>query len=330
MSLVTVSGKLGAAFGHAALGKMVNKGTFFQRLKSRWGSGSGVRVEKPTAGKASAGKASAGKASGRSAVSSATQSRAEPELIQPRSRRNGDGSASDGGAVSSTFQPADVRSSRKMSDREEAMLTVGHHFQELATLMRGSQAANDEKLQKIVEATGAIPALGQQQLEALKSLSQQMEKQNELGAQLSTTMTRLPNLMENVERALDRAAKTDERTAATVMEFQKTMDRIHTSMDKMVEHSGDQAKAAQELAERRSEELKGLATDIAKTQSGAVDELKRTTDESLMQLRQTHEDQSNRLQKVVQENAGWSRAVLVGIGLVVVGIGAVIVLQLMK
>ena len=160
MSLVTVSGKLGAAFGHAALGKMVNKGTFFQRLKSRWGSGSGVRVEKPTAGKATAGKASAGKASGRSAANSATQSRAEPELIQPRSRRNGDGSASDGGAVSSTFQPADVRSSRKMSDREEAMLTVGHHFQELATLMRGSQAANDEKLQKIVEATGAIsPAL---------------------------------------------------------------------------------------------------------------------------------------------------------------------------
>ena len=78
--------------------------------------------------------------------------------------------------MSSTFQPADVRSSRKMSDREEAMLTVGHHFQELATLMRGSQAANDEKLQKIVEATGAIPALGQQQLAALKSLSQQMEK----------------------------------------------------------------------------------------------------------------------------------------------------------
>jgi len=195
--------------------------------------------------------------------------------------------------------------------------------------MRGSQAANDEKLQKIVDATSAIPVLGQQQLDTLKSLSDQMEKQNELGVQLSSTMTRLPNLLENVEQALKRAAKTDERTAATVMEFQNTMDRIHTSMDKMVEHSGDQAAAAKELAERRSEELKGLASDIAKTQSGAVDELKRATDAGLSQLRDTHEDQSNRLQKVVQEHAGWNRAVLVGIGLVVVGIGAVIVLQLM-
>lgn len=293
---------------------MVNKASFFQRLKSRWGSGSGVRVEKTTAGKA-AGRSEAG-----------SSSRAEPELIQPRSSRNG----SRGGAVSSTFQPADVRSSRKMSDREEAMLTVGHHFQELATLMRGSQAANDEKLQKIVEATSSIPVLGQQQLDTLKSLSQQMDKQNELGVQLSSTMRRLPNLLENVERALDRAAKTDERTAATVIEFQGTMDRIHSSMDKMVEHSGDQARAAQQLAERRSEELKDLASDIAKTQSGAVEDLKRSTDQSLLQLRQTHEDQSNRLQKVVQENAGWNRAVMVGIGLVVLGIGAVIALQLMK
>ncbi|MGK0205153.1 MAG: methyl-accepting chemotaxis protein [Planctomycetota bacterium] len=217
-----------------------------------------------------------------------------------------------------------------MSDREEAMLAVGQHFQELTALMRGSQAASDEKLQKIVDATSSMPVLGQQQLETLQSLSQQMEKQNELGEKLSTTMTRLPNLLESVEKALDRAAKTDERTAATVLEFQSTMDRIHTSMDKMVGHSGDQAKAAQDLANRRTDELKGLATDIAKAQDGAVEELKRTTDEGLQQLRRTHEDQSNRLQKVVEEHAGWNRAVLVGIGLVVLGIGAVIVLQLMK
>ena len=328
---------------------MVNKGSFFQRLKGRWGSGSGVRVEKPStasskgsaasssaasgsAGSGSAGngaKASAGSKTATSAKPAATASRVEPELIQPRRSGNGNGNGS-GRAVSSTFQPAETRSSRKMSDREEAMLAVGQHFQELTALMRGSQAASDEKLQKIVDATSSMPVLGQQQLETLQSLSQQMEKQNALGEKLSTTMTRLPNLLESVEKALDRAAKTDERTAATVMEFQSTMDRIHTSMDKMVEHSGDQAKASQDLANRRSDELKGLASDIAKAQDGAVDELKRTTDEGLQQLRRTHEDQSNRLQKVVQEHAGWNRAVLVGIGLVVLGIGAVIALQLMK
>ena len=36
------------------------------------------------------------------------------------------------------------------------------------------------------------------------------------------------------------------------------------------------------------------------------------------------------VQGLVQEHAGWNRAVLVGIGLVVLGIGAVIVLQLVK
>lgn len=313
---------------------MVNKGSFFQRLKGRWGSGSGVRVEQPSGTASSADRSTPGRPTPDKATSSskpapkpaATASRVEPDLAQPRSG-NGNGSTR---AVSSTFQPAETRSTRKMSDREEAMLAVGQQFQELTALMRGSQAASDEKLQKIVDATSSMPVLGQQQLETLQSLSKQIEKQNELGEKLSTTMTRLPNLLESVEKALDRAAKTDERTAATVLEFQSTMDRIHTSMDKMVEHSGDQAKASQDLANRRSDELKGLATDIAKAQGGAVEELKRTTDEGLQQLRRTHEDQSNRLQKVVQEHAGWNRAVLVGIGLVVLGIGAVIVLQLMN
>jgi hypothetical protein len=306
---------LGVAFGHATLGTMVNKGSFFQRLKGRWGSGSGVRIENPN---------STSSSSAQAQPSAASASRVESELIKPRSG-NGNGRS-----VSSTFQPAEARSSRKMSDREEAMHAVGHHFQELTALMRGSQAASDEKLQKIVDATSSMPVLGQQQLETLQSLSQHMAKQNELGEKLSTTMTRLPNLLESVEKALDRAAKTDERTASTVIQFQSTMDRIHMSMDKIVEHSGDQAKATQALASRRSEELKGLASDIAKAQDGAVDELKRTTDKGLQQLRRTHEDQSNRLQKVVEEHAGWNRAVLVGIGLVVLGIGAVIVLQLMK
>jgi len=323
---------------------MVNKGSFFQRLKERWGSGSGVRVEKPAAAagrnttppKAQPAAKPAAGAAGRSAA--AAKPAAKPAAAQPNPAAsrveaerttpvNGNGN---GNAVSSTFQPAEARSTRKMSDREEAMMAVGHHFQELAQLMRGAQAANDEKLQQIVDATSSMPALGQQQLDALKALSTQMDKQNELGVQLSATMTKLPNLLENVEKALDRAAKTDERTAATVREFQSTMDRIHTSMDKMVENSNEQASATKELAERRTDELEGLARDISRTQEGAVEELKRTNEESLTSLRRTHEDQSNRLQRVVQEHAGWNRAVLVGIGLVVLGIGAVIVLQLVK
>lgn len=301
---------------------MVKQGSFFQRLKERWGSGSGVRVEKPAA-----------VARGAAPVKpAATASRVEPAPHAGNGSGNGNG-AGPAAPLSTTFSPADARSTRKVSDREEAMLALGSHFQELTALLRGSQARTDEKLQKLVDATsslGSLPALGQQQLDTLRALSTQMEKQNQLGEQLTATMTKLPNLLENVEAALQRAAATDERTAATVREFQSTMDRIHTSMDKMVQNSSEQTKAAQQLAERRDDELKGLASDIAKTQAHAVDELKRTTDEGLQSLRRTHEDQSNRLQRVVQEHAGWNRAVLVGIGLVVLGIGAVIVLQLMK
>lgn len=292
---------------------MVKQGSFFQRLKDRWGSGSGVRVERSGA--------PAGKVPEK-AEKTVPLPRVEPERVASASRE-----------VANEFAGIDARSSRKMSDREEAMLALSTHFQELTSLLRGSQARVDDQLTKIVGATSALtqlPALGQQQLEALRGLSAQMERQNTLGEQLAGTMTRLPNLLQNVEAALARAAATDERTSATVREFQTTMDRIHSAMGQMVQHGEQHVRTAQTLAERRDQELKGLAEGIEKSQRTAVGELQRTTDEGLQTLRRSHEDQSNRLQRVVQEHAGWNRAVLVGIGLVVLGIGALIALQLFR
>lgn len=288
---------------------MVKQGSFFQRLKERLGSGSGVRVER-------------GSVPPQKPAERAPVQRVEPERT-----------AGNGREVANEFAAADTRSSRKMSDREEAMLALSTHFQELTSLLRGSQARVDDQLTKLVGATSALhqlPALGQQQLDALRTLSVQMERQNALGEQLAGTMTKLPNLLQNVETALARAAATDERTSATVREFQTTMDRIHSAMGQMVQHSEQHVRTAQGLAERRDQELKGLADGIQQTQQRAVSELQRTTDEGLQSLRRTHEDQSNRLQRVVQEQAGWNRAVLVGIGLVVLGIGAVIALQLFR
>ena len=104
----------------------------------------------------------------------------------------------------------------------------------------------------------------------LNALSAQMDKQNELGVKLSETMTRLPNLMENVEKALDRAAKPDERTAATVREFQSTMDRIHASMGEMVSTSQAQADAA--VARHREVNEGVLRLDIfGIREEGAID-----------------------------------------------------------
>jgi chromosome segregation ATPase len=292
---------------------MVKHGSFLQRLKDRWGTGSGVRVDR--------GGVAAAKATDRLVDRAAPVQRVEPERGAPVRD------------VATDFAPADTRSTRKLSDREEAMLALSTHFQELTSLLRGSQARVDDQLTRLVGATSALtqlPALSQQQLDTLRALSTQMEKQNTLGEQLAGTMTKLPSMLENVEAALARAAATDERTAATVREFQSTMDRIHSAMGQMVQHGEQHVRTAQGLAERRDHELQGLVTGMQQTQERAVSQLQRTTEDSLQSLRRTHEDQSNRLQRVVQEHAGWNRAVLVGIGLVVLGIGALIALQLFR
>jgi Flp pilus assembly protein TadB len=126
-----------------------------------------------------------------------------------------------------------------------------------------------------------------------------------------------------------------------VREFQATMDRIHGAMHQMVQHGEQHVRTAQQLAGGRDDQMAKLAQGIESSQQHAVGELRRTTDEGLQSLRQsheeslqslrrTHEDQSNRLQRVVQEHAGWNRAVLAGVGLVLLGIGALVVLQLVR
>ena len=334
---------------------MVNKGSFFQRLKDRWGSGSGVRVEPrqtvdprtgaglsgPNGGNANrpvpkptpkpAGDKPAGTVPPAAAAPApAAPPRVEPQKVTPEPVVERPQVARE---LATDFAPAELKSSRKLSEREEALLALGTHFQELSTLLRGSHARMDDQLGKLVTAATSLttlPALSQQQLEILQKLSTHMERQNTLGEQMATTMNVLPKLLQNVEGALARAAATDERTAATVREFQSTMDRIHTSMGQMVQHSDQQAKAAQKLAERNDGAMQELATGLQASQQTAVKELQRTTDEGLQALRRTSEDQSNRLHKVVQQNAGWNVAVLVGIGVIVLGIGALVVLQLLR
>ncbi len=327
---------------------MVNKGSFFQRLKDRWGSGSGVRVEprqstdpRTGAGFGGNGSKPSPKPAPRPVEKPGVPLQAAPaqaapippvpvQRVEPERMEAERPSVRD---LATGFAPVETKSSRKLSEREEALLAVGTHFQELTTLLRGSQGRLDDQLGKLVQAAGSLttlPALSQQQLEILQKLSTHMERQNSLGEQMASTMSVLPSLLQNVEGALARAAATDERTASTVREFQSTMDRIHSSMSQMVQHSDQQAKASQQLAERRDGALQDLATGIQASQQHAVKELQRTTDEGLQSLRRTSEDQSNRLQKVVAEHTGWNRAVLVGIAFLVVGIGALIVLQLVR
>ena len=139
---------------------MVNKGSFFQRLKERWGSSSGVRVDRKNGGKV--------------------------ERVSSRQVAAG--------------APAERRSTRKMSEREEALVALSSHFEELTSLLRGSHTKVDAQLGKLVTATDkltALPTLGEQQLEALRALSVHMEKQSAVGEQMAATVTRLPSMLEN-------------------------------------------------------------------------------------------------------------------------------------
>lgn len=282
---------------------MVKKTSFFTRLRNRWKPGSGMRVEEGS--RADPGPAERPRASvGRMERDNGSRLQNPPSRLQP-----------------------EARSSRKLSGRDEAMMALGEHHQQLAQLLKGVQSRIEGQggsLERIAEGMKMLPALGNTQIEVLRRVAAHMEKQNQLSEVMTRSLGALPDLLRNVQGALDRAAATDERTAKSLREFTSNMDRIHQSMDRIVEHSAHQTEATRKLAESRDDDLKAVAGSLEHSHRQAVEELRDATDQGLASLRRTHEDQSTRLQKVLQQQAGWSRAVLAGLGVVVLGMAAVI------
>jgi chromosome segregation ATPase len=194
-----------------------------------------------------------------------------------------------------------------------------------------SQARIDDQLARLVASTSALPqlpTLSQQHLEALRTLAAQMERQNVLGEQLAHAMARLPGMLESVEHALARAAAADERTSAVVRDFQGTLDRVQDAMGRMVAHGEQHVLAAQGLVARRDQEFMDLTEGIQVTQLRAADELHRAAADGMQSLRQSHEDQSNRLQRIVQESAAGNRAVLFGLAMLAILTIGVLALRL--
>ena len=282
---------------------MVKKSSIFARLKERWRSGSGMRVE--------------------------PMRRGGEEVRAPVNRvPNGNG-----GRELQAGSPGELRSSRKLSEREEASVALSQHFQDIGALLRGVQSRmdkNHDRLDVVADSLGKLPAVSQQQLAMLQQMASHVERQNAVGENLARTLTGLPDLLKNVEQALQRAASTDERTASTVREFQANMERIQTQMGKMVEHSAESAAATRNLAERREQSWTELATNLTEGQQKAVAELQKANTEGLASLRRSNEDQSTRLHKVVEEHAGWNRAVLAVLGIVLLGMVSILVVLLVR
>lgn len=293
---------------------MVKKGSIFARLAERFRHGAGVKVDEQrteTAGRDGA------RADGRPEVLRQPVARVEPRV----------------GRVEPAPVPIEPRTTRKLSEREDAMVALGSHFQELSALLRGVHSRMDGQLGRVVETAAVLqqlPALSNQQIELLRGLGQQLDRQNLLGEQMSRTLAAVPQLLTVVEAALQRAQQSDERTAAAIRGFEGTMDRVQQAMTRMADNSEQQTRATQELVSQREATLQQIAQDIQQAQVQAVGELRHAADEGMQTLRASHEDQSNRLQRAVHEHARWNKVVLVGLGVLALGMAATLTMLLLK
>ena len=216
---------------------------------------------------------------------------------------------------------AEVRSGRKISSREGAVLAMNESFGELASLLRGVQVRLEDQggqMAKVGEHTQCLPATSEAQLGVLRSLVVQVEKQNQIQETMARAFTDLPEVMTGLKASLDRATAMDKRTVETLGDFRQTMDQIQDGMGKMVESSKTQAEAAQVLAKDQqasAEKLVGRLSEERKEQGemqkATVRQLENSTQEGLRALRWAQEDQSNRMVKLVGEASKWNRAVMV-------------------
>lgn len=278
---------------------MVKKSSIFTRIADRFRTG-GVTVDGEHAVDAD--------------PANATVERIEGEVDVPSSR-------------------VETKPARKLSDREEALVALGAHFQELTALLRSSGARTDERLVQLVERTAhlePLPGMTQQQVEALRGLSLQMERQNMLGEQIARSLQALPDMLSSVQQALRRAAQTNEQTSATMIEFQGAMDRVQSSVARMAESSEQQAKASQSLAEQRAESMRAISEEMEAAHEQSVRILRTAAEDNLDSLRQSNEDQSNRLVRLVQEHATWNHAMLFVLGVLALGMVALLVVQLVR
>lgn len=209
-------------------------------------------------------------------------------------------------------------SSRKLSNKEEALMAMGEGFKELSNMMRGVQVRledQDGRMADVVENTRG-------QLEVLKGLSGNLEL--------------LPETMRELKKALERASATDDRTSKTLDEFKGHMDKIQGSMDKMVESARVQAQASRSLTDKREEQeraqtsaMRAMVKDLGSSQTKAVEHLEEATSKQLASLRNAHEDQSSRLLKLMSASGRWNRAMLVVMILLLGGLATLFALQIL-
>lgn len=225
---------------------MVKKTSLLNKLVNRWRTSAGVEVHEET-------RTTSGSASGTNRVSSI--------------RQQAGGRSVPSEAAELMAQPVVDRSSgRKLSSKEEALITMDGGLKELASLMRGVQVRLDAEGAQVSDLASDIkmlPALGQAQLDALRAVATQLEQQGRASERLLQTLGDLPGTLTGLRSTLDKVVATDERTANTLAEFRGAMDTIHASMREVVDHSKTQAGHTEKLLHTQDQRAERMVESLS-------------------------------------------------------------------
>lgn len=201
---------------------------------------------------------------------------------------------------------AEPTTSRKLSVKEEALVTMEGGLKELANLMRGVQVRMDAEgaqMSDLANEMRRLPALGQAQLEVLRALAQQIERQNQSGERLAASVAGLPEAMAGLRDTLDKVVATDERTAHTLAEFRTTMNTIQGSMREMVDHSKANVDHTERLVrgqDGRAERMAETLAQIARQDRERADKLAH----GLEQVASGQREQGDKLARTVESAIG--------------------------
>lgn len=258
---------------------MVKKTSFLDKLKNRWSSATGIRVDDSSN---VAGDRSKSGATGKPAGANPVLSRAE---VAPPSTETVTG--------------------RKLSAKQEAVVAINEGFKELASLLRGMQTRVDDQGEQIgsaVDSLGRLPALSEAQNDLMRLMIERLEKQNASTELLAERMGDMPSMVADMKKSLEQVAATDARTAKSLDEFKGNMGRIQDAMAQIVDHSGQQAKATTSVAREQTEAVQGMVEGMERNQRDALASLQETTaktaaesDKRVEQMRKSQVDQSAKL-----------------------------------
>lgn len=282
---------------------MVKKTSMLEKLKNRWKSASGVRVDR------------------------------QPTSRQPDRRVNG--------SDPHNRLPAEIgperASGRKLSSKEEAVVTMGEGFRELSTLVRGvhSRMENQgERAAMLAEEIRSLPALGRQQLVLLEKMAAALEQQQQFGSRLLASLGSLPETLQGVRTALERSAATDERTAQTLGEFRATMDRIDGAMGRMVESSDRQTEGQRELVDAvrngREQDVQALGQALRESRTEDMAQLEKATERSMEGVRRAQQEHNARLDRLAKDGSRWSNVIVVLLALTFFTLAGILTVLLLR